>query len=83
MILIDAELVFPGIDYYNSLIDALLEAGIEPMVTMNHWDIPQHLEDLGGWTNSSMADYFTAYADVLFKHFGDRVGFIFLTGINF
>lgn len=66
--------IFAGIDYYNNLIDALLNASITPMVTMNHWDTPQALADVGGWTNDSMVDYFTDYADVLFENFGDRVG---------
>ncbi|XP_052799780.1 lactase/phlorizin hydrolase-like isoform X2 [Mya arenaria] len=62
-----------GIAYYNELINALLDAGIQPMVTMNHWDSPLTLERLGGWTNDSIVDIFTDYADVLFDNFGDRV----------
>jgi len=51
----------------------LLDAGIEPMVTMNHWDLPQDLEDVGGWTNRSIVDVFTDYADLLYRNYGDRV----------
>lgn len=65
---------FPvGIAYYDDLIDRLIDAGIEPMVTMNHWDLPQTLEDVGGWTNRTIVDVFTDYSELLYSRFGDRV----------
>lgn len=62
-----------GVTYYNKLINALLENGIEPMVTMYHYDLPQALAQFGGFTNPIIVDYFAAYADLLFGLFGDRV----------
>lgn len=62
-----------GIDYYNSLIDALLDNNIEPIGTAYHWDLPQYLQDLGGFTNPLIVGYFRYFCDVLFKNFGNRV----------
>lgn len=62
-----------GIEYYNKVIDKLLEMKIEPMVTMYHYDLPQKLQTLGGLTNPIIISYFEAYANLLFERFGDRV----------
>lgn len=62
-----------GIDYYNKVIDILLELEIEPWITLYHWDLPQALEAKGGWTNRECALWFSDYADVCASHFGDRV----------
>jgi len=62
-----------GIDYYNKVIDNLLECGIEPWVTLYHWDLPHDLELLGGWTNRNIVDWFSEYTEVCAKNFGDRV----------
>ncbi|HEY3311367.1 MAG TPA: GH1 family beta-glucosidase [Anaerolineales bacterium] len=63
----------PGLDFYNRLVDELLEAGITPFVTLNHWDIPQALEDEGGWPVRSTAEAFVEYADAVTRALGDRV----------
>lgn len=62
-----------GFAFYDKLINALLEAGIEPLVTLYHWDLPQPLEDKGGWANRQILDAFEFYATEVAKHFGDRV----------
>jgi beta-glucosidase len=62
-----------GLDYYSRLADALLEAGIRPFCTIYHWDLPQALEDLGGWPNRDLADYYADFAGILAKRLGDRV----------
>lgn len=62
-----------GIEYYNRIIDKLIELNVEPMVTIFHHVLPQKLEILGGFTNSIIVKYFEAYANLLFERFGDRV----------
>ena len=62
-----------GIDYYSQLVDALLEAGIEPFVTLYHWDLPQALQDEGGWPKRKIVDAFVEYADLVSRVLGDRV----------
>ncbi|KAL9296518.1 hypothetical protein ACSQ67_022414 [Phaseolus vulgaris] len=63
-----------GVDYYNNLINELVANGLEPFVTLFHWDLPQSLEDeYGGFLSSRIAKDFEDYAEVCFKEFGDRV----------
>jgi beta-glucosidase len=62
-----------GLDHYSRLADALLEAEIRPFCTIYHWDLPQGLEDRGGWPNRDLASYFADFAGILAKHLGDRI----------
>lgn len=62
-----------GIDFYNRLINLSLELGITPWVTLYHWDLPQKIEDKGGWTNRDVKEWFGEYVKVCIQHFGDRV----------
>ncbi|KAM3607593.1 uncharacterized protein V6R79_010433 [Siganus canaliculatus] len=64
-----------GVDYYNRLIDGLIKYNITPMVTLYHWDLPQALQDLGGWADERMINFFNDYSDFCFETFGDRVQF--------
>jgi beta-glucosidase len=62
-----------GLAWYDRLVDALLEAGIQPWVTLYHWDLPQALQDRGGWAARETVDAFAAYADIVARRLGDRV----------
>ena len=62
-----------GLAFYDRLVDALLEQGISPALTLYHWDLPQALEDGGGWRNRDTAQRFAAYAALVHDHLGDRV----------
>ncbi|KAL6484474.1 hypothetical protein MHYP_G00065190 [Metynnis hypsauchen] len=62
-----------GALYYEKLIDTLLQSGIEPTVTLNHWDLPQALQDHGGWTNASIVETFKEFADFCFSRYGHKV----------
>jgi len=62
-----------GLDFYDRLVDGLLEAGIKPFITLNHWDIPQALQDAGGWPERDMTSAFVEYTDAVTRRLGDRV----------
>jgi beta-glucosidase len=62
-----------GLDFYSRLVDELLAANIRPMLTLYHWDLPQKLEDAGGWTNRDLASRFADYAEIVSRALGDRV----------
>jgi len=62
-----------GLAFYDRLVDALLEAGVTPMLTLYHWDLPAALEDRGGWLNPDMPKWFADYASLLYARFGSRV----------
>ena len=62
-----------GLDFYDRLVDSLLEAGIEPLVTLYHWDLPQALEEEGGWPERATADAFADYAATVAGRLGDRI----------
>ena len=62
-----------GLDFYERLVDALLENAIAPMATLYHWDLPQALDERGGWLNPDIAGWFGDYAETLFRRLDDRV----------
>jgi beta-glucosidase len=64
---------YKGIEFYNKVIDFCLELGIEPWITLYHWDLPQALQLKGGWTNREVVNWFADFAACCVKNFGDRV----------
>ena len=62
-----------GLAFYDRLIDAILAAGIEPWLCLYHWDLPQALDDLGGWTTRDCVGWFAEYAELIAQRYGDRV----------
>jgi beta-glucosidase len=62
-----------GLGFYERLVDTLLANGIQPLVTLYHWDLPAALDDRGGWLNPDVADWFADYASVMFRRLDDRV----------
>lgn len=64
-----------GLDFYRRLVDGLRERSIEPMLTLYHWDLPQALEDTGGWTNRETSERFADYAGIVYEALSDSVGF--------
>ena len=62
-----------GLDFYHRVIDKCLASGIEPWITIYHWDLPHVLEVRGGWTNREILDWFSEYANVVTKEYGDKV----------
>ncbi|WP_345951842.1 GH1 family beta-glucosidase [Mucilaginibacter sp. PAMB04274] len=62
-----------GINFYNKVIDYCLQQGVEPWLTLYHWDLPQTLENRGGWTNRESIEWFSGFVELCAKHFGDRV----------
>ena len=62
-----------GLDFYDRLTDTIIEAGITPYVTLYHWDLPQALQDQGGWANDESVKWFTDYTDLMTRRLGDRI----------
>ena len=62
-----------GLDFYSRLVDELLANGIEPLLTLYHWDLPAALDDRGGWLNRDIADWFAEYGSVLYRALDGRV----------
>ncbi|RIW34249.1 beta-glucosidase [Bacillus salacetis] len=71
----DGEVNPKGLEFYHKFVDKLLEAGIEPMCTLYHWDLPQALQDKGGWDNRETIDAFVRYAETMFKEFSGKIKF--------
>lgn len=62
-----------GLDFYDRLVDGMLAKGLEPWATLYHWDLPQYLQDKGGWANRATIDAFVNYTDAISRRLGDRI----------
>ena len=62
-----------GLDFYSRLVDGMLERGLQPWATLYHWDLPQFLQDQGGWNNRATVDAYLAFVDAITRRLGDRV----------
>ena len=62
-----------GVQYYKTLVDELVKNGIQPFVTLHHFDLPQSLEDHGGWKNASTVDHFVEFSRLMFREIGMKV----------
>jgi len=63
-----------GLDFYDRLVDSLLNANINPYITLYHWDLPQALQDKGGWENPESIEWYSNYVDLMTRTLGDRIG---------
>ncbi|MYM82328.1 beta-glucosidase [Duganella sp. FT50W] len=70
---VDAEPNAKGLAFYSRLVDGMLARGLQPWCTLYHWDLPQYIQDQGGWNNRATVDLYLRYADVMTRHLGDRV----------
>ncbi len=62
-----------GLDFYDRLVDGMVERGLQPFLTLYHWDLPSALADIGGWTNRATAEAFADYAEKVYERIGDRI----------
>jgi beta-glucosidase len=69
----DGQVCDKGLDYYDRVVDALLKVGVRSFITLYHWDLPQALEDKGGWASRQTVDAYVRYADTVVQRLGDRV----------
>jgi beta-glucosidase len=70
---VDAEPIAKGLEFYSKLVDGMLARGLQPWCTLYHWDLPQYLQDQGGWNNRATIDAYLRYVDVMTRHLGGRV----------
>ncbi|MBR7800563.1 beta-glucosidase [Undibacterium sp. FT137W] len=62
-----------GLDFYSRLVDGMLARGLDPWATLYHWDLPQYLQEIGGWENRATIDAYLVYVDTVTRHLGDRI----------